>query len=117
MSRRKQINQIALPFDTGAVIEALREAPEGLSAHDLAEMFELGRADQKVVSQFLNLLQGAGLLRRFGQTFRMSNSRRAMIGTIRQRRRKTISFVPDDAKERTAGRIRVASEDLNGAFD
>ncbi|HKX32930.1 MAG TPA: ribonuclease R [Blastocatellia bacterium] len=117
MSRRKQINQTALSFDWGPVIDALRESPEGLSASELADLLELNRSGRKAISQALNLLQGAGLLRRHGQTFRWSNSRRALIGTIRQRRRKTISFIPDEVEERTGGRIRVGSEALNGAFD
>jgi ribonuclease R len=117
MGRRKQINQTTPSFDIDAVITELRAAPEGLSARDLGEMFDLNRAGQKAVSEFLNRLQSVGLLRRHGQEFRWSNSRRALIGTIRQRRRKMISFVPEDLEERVRGRIRVGSEDLNGAFD
>jgi ribonuclease R len=117
MGRRKQINQTTPSFDIDAVITELRAAPEGLSARDLGEMFDLNRAGQKAVSEFLNRLQSVGLLRRHGQEFRWSNSRRALIGTIRQRRRKMISFVPEDLEERVRGRIRAGSEDLNGAFD
>jgi ribonuclease R len=117
MSRRKQTNQTAAPFDIDAVIAELRQAPEGLSARDLAEIFDLNRAGQKALSEFLNRMQSAGLLRRHGQEFRWSNSRRALIGTIRQRRRKIISFVPDEPAERARGRVRVEREDLNGAFD
>ncbi|HEU0185860.1 MAG TPA: VacB/RNase II family 3'-5' exoribonuclease [Blastocatellia bacterium] len=100
-----------------AVIEELRRAPEGLSVSDLAESFELDRAGQKSIKELLNSLQGAGLLRRYGQNYRLSDSDKTMIGVIRQRRRKMISFIPDDAKQRVRGRIRVEPEDLNGAFD
>ncbi|MBO0799754.1 MAG: hypothetical protein J2P31_13110, partial [Blastocatellia bacterium] len=117
MSRRKTTDQNSLPFDLDAVIEAFRESPEGLSTRDLGEMFELGRSSQKTITEFLNRLQGAGVLRRQGQGFRWSNSPRALIGTIRQRRRKTISFIPDEPQQRLAGRIRVGAEDLSGAYD
>jgi ribonuclease R len=100
-----------------AVIEELRRAPEGLSAGDLAELLELNRAGQKSLKELLNRLQGAGLLRRYGQNFRLSGSGKAMIGVIRQRRRKMISFIPDDVEQRVRGRVRVEAEDLNGAFD
>jgi ribonuclease R len=84
---------------------------------DLAGIFGLSRAEQKTLKELLNRLQGIGLLRRDGQLFRSSNSPRALIGAIRQRRRKTINFIPDDPAERARGRIRVEAEDLNGAFD
>jgi ribonuclease R len=117
MSRRRQTDQNSLPFDIDAVIEALRETPEGLSARELGEMFELNRSGQKTITELLNRLQSAGLLRRSGQEYRWSSSPRAMIGTIRQRRRKSISFIPDEAQQRAQGRIRVGAEDLNGAYD
>ncbi|MCI0338009.1 MAG: ribonuclease R [Acidobacteria bacterium] len=117
MSRRKQINQNAMPFDINAVIAALREAPDSLSARDLSEMFELSRTGQKAITELLKRLQSVGLLRRSGQEFRWSNSSRALIGTIRQRRRKMISFIPEEVEERARGRIRVGAEDLNGAYD
>jgi len=117
MSRRNQINQTAAAPDIGAVIEELRHAPEGLSARDLAELLELNRTEQKALKEMLNRLQSVGLLRRYGQGFRLSNSQKAMFGVIRQRRRKTISFIPDDVEQRSQGRIRVEPEDLNGAFD
>jgi ribonuclease R len=100
-----------------AVIEELRRAPGGLSVSDLAESFELDRAGRKSVKELLNSLQGAGLLRRYGQNYRLSGSDKTMIGVIRHRRRKMISFIPDDVKQRVRGRIRVELEDLNGAFD
>src|SRR5262249_54088605 len=111
------INQTAAAPDIDAVLEELRHAPEGLSARDLAELLELNRTEQKALKELLNRLQGVGLLRRHGQEFRLSESQRAMIGKVRQRRRKTISFVPDDIQQRARGRIRVEPEDLNGAFD
>jgi len=100
-----------------AVIEELRRAPEGLSVSDLAELLELNRAGQKSLKQLLNRLESVRLLRRYGQNYRLSGSERAMIGVIRQRRRKMISFIPDDIEQRVRGRIRVEPEDLNGAFD
>src|SRR5262245_50660251 len=116
MSGRKQINQTDAT-KINAVIEELRRAPEGLSAQDLAEMLELNRAGQKSLKELLNRLQGVGLLRRYGQVFRLSGSQKTMIGVIRQRRRKMINFIPDEIEQRVRGRIRVESEDLNGAFD
>ncbi|MGH9753380.1 MAG: ribonuclease R family protein [Blastocatellia bacterium] len=116
MSARKQIAQTdATKID--AVIEELRRAPEGLSAHDLAELLELNRAGQKSLKETLNRLESVGLLRRYGQNYRLSGSQKAMIGVIRQRRRKMINFIPDDIEQRVRGRIRVEAEDLNGAFD
>jgi len=116
MSSRKQIDQTdAAKID--AVIEELRRAPEGLSAHDLADLLELNRAGQKSLKETLNRLESMGLLRRYGQNYRLSGSQKAMIGVIRQRRRKMINFIPDDVEQRVRGRIRVESEDLNGAFD
>jgi ribonuclease R len=116
MSSRKQIDQT----DAGkidAVIEGLRRAPEGLSAHDLADLLELNRAGQKALKETLNRLESMGLLRRYGQNYRLSGSQKAMTGVIRQRRRKMINFIPDDVEQRVRGRIRVEPEDLNGAFD
>lgn len=117
MSRKKQTNQTAATFDIDDVIKAIREDEDGLSAPEIADLLELSRAEQKAVAQLLNQLQGAGLLRRYGQQFRWADSNRALLGTIRQRRRKTINFIPDEDYERARGRIRVAPEDLNGAFD
>jgi len=116
MSNRKQIDQTdAAKLD--AVIEELRRAPEGLSAHDLADLIELNRAGRKSLKELLNRLESMGLLRRYGQNYRLSGSQKAMTGLIRQRRRKMINFIPDDAQQRVRGRIRVEPEDLNGAFD
>jgi ribonuclease R len=117
MSRRNQINQTASALDIDAVLEELRHAPDGLSARDLSELLELNRTGQKALKELLDRLQGVGLLRRHGQEFRLSNSSRAMTGVIRQRRRKTIHFIPDEVEQRAHGRIRVEPEDANGAFD
>jgi ribonuclease R len=117
MSRKKQINQTAATIDTDELLAAIRREPDGLSVVELAELFEFGRADQKNMALLLSQLQACGLLRRHGQEFRWADSNRALLGTIRQRRRKTINFIPDDPHERTRGRIRVSAEDLNGAFD
>lgn len=114
---RRQTNQTALPFSLDEVLNALREEPEGLSVRDLAELLDLDRTAQKPLTQILNQLQGTGLLRRYGQDYRLMPNRRVMLGTIRQRRRKTIHFVPDDPAERAQGRLRVDAEDLQGAFD
>ncbi len=117
MSRRKQTKQTPAPVDISELLTELRQSPEGLSTRELTDIFGLNRAEQKTLKETLNRLQGAGLLRRDGEAFRLSNSRNAMIGAIRQRRRKTINFIPDDPAQRARGRVRVAPEDLNGAFD
>src|SRR5262245_1396950 len=117
MSRRKQINETSSILDIEAILSAIRESDEGLSARELAEIFEVNRAGQKELTQLLNRLQGTGLLRRYGQNFRWSHSNRALVGHIRQRRRKLIHFIPSEIEERKRGRIRVESEDVNGAFD
>jgi exoribonuclease R len=116
MSNRKQIMETdAAKLD--AVIEELRRAPEGLSTHDLADSLELDRAGRKSLKELLNRLESLGLLRRYGQNYRLSGSQKVMTGLIRQRRRKMINFIPDDVGQRVRGRIRVEPEDLNGAFD
>ena len=117
MSRKKQTNQTTATIDIDELLEAIRREDDGLSAYDLAGLFDLGRADQKNLASLLSQLQGCGLLRRQGQEYRWADSNRALLGTIRQRRRKTINFIPDDPHERTRGRIRISAEDLNGAFD
>ncbi|MEO6725666.1 MAG: hypothetical protein ABIU20_06785, partial [Blastocatellia bacterium] len=123
MSHKKQIkhsnqaNQTASIFDIDAVINAIREDEDGLSVGDLGDLLELNRNGQKALAQLLSQLQGVGLVRRHGQQFRWADSNRALMGVIRQRRRKTIHFIPDEDYERARGRIRVATEDLNGAFD
>jgi len=117
MGRRDASGDLAGALDVDAVITTLREEPEGLSARDLAEHLDLGRSEQKQLTTLLNRLQGVGLLRRYGTEFRWSYSRRVLIGTLRQRRRKTIHLIPDEAEERARGRIRIAPEETGGAFD
>src|SRR5262245_15798094 len=117
MSRRRQINETDSTLEIEAILAALRESDEGLSAEDLSDLLDLNRAGRKALTQLLNQLQGAGLLRRYGQRFRWSHSNRALIGHIRQRRRKLIHFIPEEIEERKRGRIRVEPEDVNGAFD
>ncbi|MBK9315775.1 MAG: ribonuclease R [Acidobacteria bacterium] len=113
----KQINQTAMGLNLDEVLGALREEADGVSARDLADMLALNRAEQKQLKELLNRLQGVGLLRRDGQEFRWSQSRRSQVGRIRQRRKKSIRFIPDESSERARGLIRVLPEDLNGAFD
>jgi ribonuclease R len=114
---RRQTTQNSLPFNLDEVLVALRDEPEGLSVRELAELLDLSRAEQKPLTQILNQLQGTGLLRRYGQDYRLVRNRRVLLGRIRQRRRKMIHFLPEEATERIAGRIRVDAEDLQGAFD
>jgi ribonuclease R len=117
MGRRDHSRESSAPLDIEAVIAALRAEPEGLSAKDLSNDLDLNRQEQKSLTALLNRLQSAGLLRRYGQDFRWAHSRRALTGIIRQRRRKVIGFVPDEAEERERGRVRIAPEDVGGAFD
>jgi len=117
MGRQSQSGELAATLDAEAVIAALRESPEGLSAKDLADLLQLNRSGRKTLTSLLNRLQGAGLLRRDGQDFRWSHSRRALVGTIRQRRRKIINFIPDELEERARGPIRIQPEETGGAFD
>ncbi len=117
MSRKNQINESHSLLDLNALLAELRQAPEGLSARDLADLLELNRAQQKALTSLLNRLQSSGLVRRNGQEFRWANQQRALLGTIRQRRRKVIHFIPDDLEARKLGRIRVEPEELHGAFD
>ncbi len=117
MSRKKQNKETSSALDIDALLEEIRQAPEGLSAQELADLLELNRAGEKALKELLNRLQGIRLIRRYGQNFRISGQQKAMIGVIRQRRRKMISFIPEDIEQRVRGRIRVEAEDLNGAFD
>ena len=117
MKKKYKRKEAEAAFEPDAVIAALREFPDGLSAQQLAEYLNLNRAQQKNLAWTLNRLQGAGLLRRYGNDFRWADSHRALIGTIRQRRRKTIIFIPDDKAEAAQGRIRIAPEEAAGTFD
>ncbi|MFN7947805.1 MAG: VacB/RNase II family 3'-5' exoribonuclease [Blastocatellia bacterium] len=117
MKKKYKRKEAEATFEPDAVIAALREFPDGLSAKELSEYLNLNRAQQKQLTWILNRLQGAGLLRRYGNDFRWADSNRALIGTIRQRRRKIISFIPDDRAEAARGRIRIAPEEAAGTFD
>ncbi|HWQ33166.1 MAG TPA: ribonuclease R [Blastocatellia bacterium] len=117
MKKKYKRKEAEATFEPDAVIAALREFPDGMSAKELAEYLDLNRAQQKQLTWVLNRLQGAGLLRRYGNDFRWADSNRALIGTIRQRRRKMISFIPDDKAEAARGRIRIAPEEAAGTFD
>lgn len=117
MSKRNQINETSSVLDIEAVIKAFRETEEAITAADLSDAFDLNRPERKALTQLLTRLQGVGLLRRSGQAFRWANSSRALIGRIRQRRRKVIHFIPDEIEERTRGRVKIEPEDAGGAFD
>jgi ribonuclease R len=117
MSRRSHSPDDFAALDLDAVLEVLRDNSEGISARDVAEELEHDRRQQKSLTQLLNRLQSVGLLRRHGHEFRWPSGGRVQTGVIRQRRRKTISFIPDDQAERGRGRIRIAPEETNGAFD
>src|SRR5581483_929119 len=117
MKKRYHKREADTEPDADAIIAALREFPDGLSVKELADYLSLSRPQQKNLTRLLNRLQGTGLLRRYGNDFRWADSSRALVGTIRQRRRKNISLVPDDADEAARGRIRIAPEDGGEAFD
>ncbi len=117
MSRRHQISVATAVIDLESVLAELRRAPEGLSAQDLGDLLELNRAEIKSLTSTLNRLASLGLLRRHGQEFVLAQQQRALIGTIRQRRRKLIYFIPDDLAMRRLGRMRVEVEEVGGAFD
>ena len=104
-------------LDVEEVIKVLRESADRFSAHDLGEIFDLNRADLKQLTSLLNRLQGTGLLKRRGNDFLWADGNRALLGTLRQRRRKNITFVPEDEAERARGSVRVDAENTNGAFD
>jgi ribonuclease R len=117
MKKKYKRKEADAAFEPDTVIAALREFPDGMSAKELSEYLNLNRAQQKQLTWMLNRLQGAGVLRRYGNDFRWADSNRALIGTIRQRRRKIISFIPDDKQEAARGRIRIAPEEAAGIFD
>ncbi len=117
MKKKYQKREAETTLDADAIIAALREFPDGLSVHAVADYLQLNRPQQKNLTWLLNRLQGTGLLGRSGNDYRWVDSNRALVGTIRQRRRKNISFVPDDPTEAARGRIRIAPEEVAGAFD
>ena len=95
----------------------LRANQEVLGVKDLGDIFDLNRPAQKQLTRLLNNLQGTGILKRIGNAYRWADSNRTYLGTLRQRRRKFITFLPDDEHERARGVIQVMAEDTNGAFD
>jgi ribonuclease R len=98
-------------------VQAFADFPDGVSAHDLASYLELGPRSTKKVSDILNRLQSSGLIRRSAEVYRMARGGRVLVGVLRQRRRKTITFVPDQPDERRKGPIRLSPEDSGGAYD
>jgi ribonuclease R len=117
MSRKKQLNETNSLFNLEDALSELRQAQEGLSARELSDLLYLNRAQQKALAQVLNRWQSIGLLRRDGQEFHWAGGQKALLGVIRQRRRKLAHFIPDEPGVRKLGRIRVEPEDLNGAYD
>ncbi len=99
------------------IINTIRANKDGLSVKDFAEIYNLNRPAQKQLTQLLNRLQGTGILRRRGSEYVWADSNRMLLGTIQQRRRKTINFTPDDEHERARGKIRVDFDHTNNAFD
>ena len=98
-------------------MQAFADFPDGVSARDLASYLDLSPQARKKVSDTLNRLQSIGLLRRSGEVYRMARGGRVVAGVLRQRRRKTITFVPDLPDERRKGPIRISAEDTGGAYD
>ena len=98
-------------------MQAFASFPEGASARDLADHLELSPKARKKASELLNKLQSSGLLRRSGEIYRMARGGRVLTGVLRQRRRKTITFIPDLPDERRKGPIRISTEDTGGAYD
>src|SRR5262245_64394798 len=97
-------------IDGDAVISALKEEPDGLTAAQLNDLLSLNSSQRKNLTTLLGRLQSIGVVRRSGNTFRWRPSNRVLEGSIRQRRRKIINFVPDALKERLKDRIRIPSE-------
>ncbi|MCW5971373.1 MAG: ribonuclease R [Blastocatellales bacterium] len=104
-------------LDIDAVLAALREFPDGVTVRELAEALDINRSQEKSLTTLLNRLLSTGLLRRRGAAYQWAQTGRVFTGRLRQRRRKTIHIIPDEASERARGALRVAPEDANGAFD
>ncbi len=115
MSRKDR--EATSSIDGDAVISALKEEPDGLTAAQLVDLLDLGSNQRKNLTTLLGRLQSIGIARRSGNTFHWKPSNRILEGAIRQRRRKIINFVPDDLKERLKGRIRIPPEETAGAYD
>jgi ribonuclease R len=109
----------SLPLET--ILQLLAERSDGLTREELegavGEAMEEQTREWPDLSRGLSRLQGTGLVQRVGKGYRLNPSRRVLTGTIRQRRRKLILFVPDSSEDLLAGPIRVEPEDLLGAFD
>jgi ribonuclease R len=104
-------------FEVEEMLALLEEADEGIRLEDLADEMGLDSVGRKSLLGLLGRIQGTGLVRKKAHEFQWAHSPRVFVGTIRQRRRKLISFVPDDLRERSRGRIRVEPEETGGAFD
>ena len=115
MTKRHNRLEPSTALEVEAVINLLRATPEGLSAKELAGNFHLDRSQQKQFTKLLSRLQGTGIIKRTGPEYRWADSPRAYLGTVRQRRRKNITFTPED--EHVREKFRIAPEDVNGAFD
>ncbi|MBL8207093.1 MAG: ribonuclease R [Blastocatellia bacterium] len=116
--KKREIPAGQIPsMDVEQLIKAISEEPDGLTINELVDIYNFNRPAQKQLTRLLNNLQGTGILRRYGNAYRWADSNRVFIGTIRQRRRKSITFLPDDDHERSRGKLQVQPEDTNGAFD
>jgi exoribonuclease R len=115
MSRRDR--EVTSSIDCDAVISALKEEPDGLTAAELVDLLDLSPGQRKNLTTLLGRLQSIGIARRSGNNFLWKPSNRILEGSIRQRRRKIINFVPDDLKERLKGLIRIPPEETAGAYD
>jgi ribonuclease R len=104
-------------IDIDHLLSVLAESEGGASADDLASELGLDSPGRKALLSLLGRIQGTGLVRRKGNELHWAQSPRVFVGTLRQRGRKLISFVPNDLRERSSGRIRIELEDCGGAFD
>lgn len=98
-------------------LRRLEEAEEGLSLEELLQEEVESEREERTLVQALTRLQGIGLLRRVGMRYLLVRSKRVSTGLIRQRGRKRIFFVPDRDEDRQGSPIRIAPEDLSGAYD
>ena len=98
-------------------LRRLEEAEEGLSLEELLQEEVESEREERTLVQGLTRLQGIGLLRRVGMRYLLVRSKRVSTGLIRQRGRKRIFFVPDRDEDRQGSPIRIAPEDLSGAYD
>ena len=117
MKKYEQNTSPAESFSALELLHTIRANEDGLTVKDFAEIYHLNRPAQKQLTQLLNRLQGTGIVRRRGNDYCWADSNRVLLGTIQQRRRKTINFIPDDEHERARGKIRVDFDHTNNAFD